>query len=196
MDRRIRAERAWMIPYEIGQRLGSFEFDELAQISERKWRGLMSKPTPLHCFPSKMASEAFLAIQRIGDIYNGDASRIWSNRPSSAAVVSRFLAFTGMGPKVSTMATNILARDFKVPMSDHYSIDISVDTHVDRVLQRLGIVPIGATKEQITYAARSINPEFPGILDFPAWEIGREWCKAKTPICNDCYMNDKCPKIF
>ena len=36
------------------------------------------------------------------------------------------------------MATNILARQFKIPMSDYYSVDISLDVHIQRVLKRLG----------------------------------------------------------
>src|SRR5690554_7296394 len=64
--------------------------------------------------------------------------RSWRGNPSSAAVVYRFLQFDGVGPKIATMATNILARDFKIPMSDYYSVDISTDVHILRVLRRSG----------------------------------------------------------
>ena len=128
--------------------------------------------------------------------YQGNASLIWENKPSSSTVVYRFLEFDGVGPKIATMATNILARDFKIPLSDYYSIDISVDIHVRRVLKRLGLIPPKATTEQIIYRARSLNPEFPGLLDNPVWEIGRTWCKPTTPKCEKCYMNDLCPSVM
>lgn len=194
LDKQLKAERAWMAPYEISVRLGSFEIQELARLSKTKWAHIMSKPTPLHRFPSKMGCEIYLAVRHIVENYGGNAARIWSGNPSSAAVVYRFLEFEGIGPKVATMATNILARDFKVPMSDYFSIDLSVDTHVKRVLQRMGLVRPDASNEQIVYAARAINPEFPGLLDFPLWEIGREWCKARTPNCGQCYVQRHCPK--
>jgi endonuclease-3 len=98
-----------------------------------------------------------------------------------------------VGPKIATMAANALAREFKVPLSDHYSIDVSVDVHVRRVFARLGLVPSDSTGDQIVYRARALHPDFPGLLDFPAWEIGRTWCRPQRPDCAACYMTEICP---
>ncbi len=95
-----------------------------------------------------------------------NASKIWANNPSSAAVMYRFLQFKGCIIKIATMATNILASQFKIPLSDYYSIYISPDVHADRVLKRIGLVNTGASREAIVYKARELNPEFPGIIDF------------------------------
>ena len=91
------------------------------------------------------------------------------------------------------MASNILARDFKIPFSDYYSIDVSVDVQVRRVFNRLCLTKSGDTVEGITYMARSLNPDFPGILDLPVWEIGRNWCRPREPVCDSCIMNNVCP---
>ena len=53
--------------------------------------------------------------------------------------------------------------DFKIEFSDYYSIDISVDVHIQRVLHRMGIIPDQASNDQIVYKARSISPEYPGL---------------------------------
>jgi endonuclease III len=90
------------------------------------------------------------------------------------------------------MATNSLARDFKIPMSDFYSIDISPDVQVRRVFTRLGLVAEGASNEEIIYRARAINPEYPGLLDLPAWQIGADWCRPKNPLCIECILNRVC----
>ena len=102
-------------------------------------------------------SEYFHSAVRIIQVrYNGNASLIWEGRPSSAEVVYRFLQFPGVGPKIATMATNILARDFKIPLSDYYSIDVSADVHVRRVFHRLGFTPEKATTEEVIYKGRAL----------------------------------------
>jgi len=98
---------------------------------------------------------------------------IWANRPASAEVIYRFLEFRGVGPKIATMAANGLARHLKIPFSDYFSIDVSADVHVRRVFARLGLTGRGDTIEAVIYRARVLHPEFPGLLDLPAWEIGR-----------------------
>ena len=98
-----------------------------------------------------------------------------------------------MGPKIATMAVNLLARNFKVQFADYYSVDISADGHVRRVFGRLGLCAPDAEVEQIIYKARALYPKFPGIMDVASWEIGRQWCGMHTCRCHECYMNDLCP---
>src|ERR1700733_13520100 len=50
MDRQVKAERAWIAPYRLSQRLGSFRFGALARLSLNDIKRLMSKPDPLHRF--------------------------------------------------------------------------------------------------------------------------------------------------
>ena len=193
MDRQIKAERAWEIPYRIQERLGSFEFRKLRRLSEAQITRLIRRPTPLHRYPATMGKNMQAALALIADKYGGDAGRIWRGRPSSAQVVLRFLEFPGVGPKIATMAANILARQYKVPLKDYYSIDVSVDAHVRRVLTRLGLVAAGASLEQVVYAARAISPEFPGLIDSPAFRLGREVCRPQNPRCGECYLKRYCP---
>lgn len=90
------------------------------------------------------------------------------------------------------MAANILARQFKIPFSDYYSIDISPDVHILRVLRRTGLVSKNADIESIIYKARELNPEFPGIIDFSCWEIGRKWCRPQNASCSECIIRSGC----
>ncbi len=193
MDRQIKAERAWVAPYRLSERLGTFEFDSLTRLSLNDIKRLMSEPEPLHRFVDTMSVALHAGIQRITDDYRGVASRIWAGAPPSAEVVYRFLQFRGIGPKIATMTANILARDFKIRFSDHYSIDISADVHVKRVFGRLGLCAPDATVEQVVYRARALYPEFPGIMDLACWEIGRQWCGSRRRQCGACSMRDVCP---
>ena len=58
---------------------------------------------------------------------------------------------------------------------------------------RLGLVSPNATIDEVIYRARSLYPDFPGLLDLPAWDIGRKWCRPGLPLCGNCYMQQVCP---
>ena len=194
MDRQVKAERAWLISYRFQQRLGGdFSIQRLTSLTLAEVKTLMSEPEPLHRFADKMGGLFHATVQRIVQQYDSDASRIWQDKPSSADVVYRFLEFDGIGLKIASMAANILARDFKLPFADYYSIDISADVHVRRVFGRLGLAAADASVEQLIFRARSLYPEFPGLMDLPAWEIGRQWCRPKKPQCTACYLSNGCP---
>ena len=195
MDRQIKAEKAWMIPCKIRDILGGFEFSVLAAKSLDEWKEIFTTYS-LHRFNDTMAEVFYNAIQTIQNDYEGDASKIWANNPSSASVVYRFLQFNGVGIKIATMATNILARQFKIPFSDYYAIDVSPDVHVKRVMYRNGLVKANATNEEILYKARELCPEFPGIIDYSLWEVGRNWCRPTNTDCDNCILKSECKQIF
>ena len=160
MDQQIKAERAWIIPFRFMEKLGSFSMETLLRQSEADVRRLMTKPEPLHRFVNKMSTFFFKAVQRIAQQYNSDASLIWAGKPSLATVVSRFRECDGVGPKIASMAANILVRRFKIKFSDYSSIDISADVHVCRVFGRLGLTPPDASVDQVIFRARGLHPEF------------------------------------
>jgi endonuclease III len=195
MDRQINAERAWLIPYWISEKIGSFEFLQLFNLSLDKITQLF-KTNAFHRFNEQMADNFYLAIKKIHSDYAGNAAKIWNDRPPSAAIVKRFLEFKGVGIKIATMAVNILARDFKISMKDRICIDISPDTHVKRVFKRLGFILADASNDELIYCARELNPEYPGIFDLSCWEIGRAYCRPTNPSCGKCYLNRYCPKLY
>ncbi|HHE40754.1 MAG TPA: iron-sulfur cluster loop [Candidatus Cloacimonetes bacterium] len=195
MDRQIKAERAWLIPYLISQELGSFDFERLLKLDLDSLKEIFKRKS-LHRFNDVMAANFFSAIQLIHTKYQNDAANIWKNKPKSATVVRRFLEFKGVGIKISTMAVNILAREFKITLQDRICIDISLDVQVKRVFTRLGFISEGASNEELIYCARELHSEYPGIFDFSAWEIGREWCRPSSPDCKNCFLNRLCPKII
>ena len=195
MDRQIRAERAWSIPYQIYKKIGDFDIYTLQQQGLEFYKNIFSKKS-LHRFNDTSAEVFYNGICYIIDKYDGNANKIWSNNPSSAQVVYKFLEFSGCGIKIATMAANILARQFKIKMSDYYSIDISPDVHIKRVMYRLGFVEKEAQNEMIIYKARELNPQFPGIIDFVCWKIGREYCRPNFNECkcDECFMKNVCPQ--
>lgn len=194
MDRQMKAERAWSIPYEVSKEIGGFEFARCYSVDLDTIKEIFTR-RKLHRFRDTMAQNFFQATQRIHKKYSDDASNIWKGRPKSATVVRRFLEFKGVGIKIASMAGNLLARDFKIPMEDKLCLDISPDVQVRRAFIRLGLLEEGATRDQLIYRARELNPEYPGVFDVGAWEIGRKWCRPRNPDCEGCYLETLCPKV-
>jgi endonuclease-3 len=193
-DKQMDADRAWKIPVTIAKHIQSLEWTAFHQLSENDFISLFDKHN-LHRYNTITAKSYFQGIQRIQSHYGGDASKIWSDTPSSSLLVRRFLQFHGIGVKIATMAANILVRDYKIPVKDRTCIDISPDTHVMRVFIRTGLVSSDEPKEAMIYKAREISPDYPGIIDYPMFEIGRSFCHARTrPNCKECYLNAYCPK--
>lgn len=193
-DKQVDADIAWLTPYNVSTQVNDFDIRSLAELSLDDFRRILANATPKHRYHKSVAEEIFLGIHMIIKKYDGDASRIWKNRPSCLTVVNRFLEFKGVGPKISSMATNILAREFKIPFSDYsyIDIDISADRHIKRIFYRLGLCHRTSTPDDIVKIARKLHPEFPGLIDLPIWEIGRELCRETNPLCTQCYLKQFC----
>ena len=193
MDRQMKAENAWKIPHYISKEIGSPNFKSFANLTLSETHEIFNEHN-LHRFKNIMAICFYQAVQRILHEYNGYASRIWRDDLSSITIMRRFLQFDGAGVKIASMATNILIREFKLPIKDKSYIDISPDIHVRRVFTRLGFIHKHATNEDLIYCARSLYPDYPSVFDLPTWEVGRNWCKPNNPDCNNCYLNTHCRK--
>ena len=175
MDKQVRAGRAWSIPYLVGRELGGFDFPTYCSADRAKITSIFNLGR-LHRFNDVMGECFHSAVRDIDSKYVGDASKIWNEPPcpKSALIVRRFLEFRGVGVKIATMATNILARDFKIQMSEYASIDISPDVQVTKFLISAGLLNANAKKEELIYLARELSPDYPGALDLPSWEAGRK----------------------
>lgn len=197
MDRQYDTTKAWEIPCKVCQKYApSYQLKDLASVSEAEYVEYFVEKK-LHRFNEKMAKNFCSAVKRIVDEYKGDASQIWANEPSSAEVIYHFLQFKGVGVKIATMAANILHRDYGVKFSDYHSLDVSADTHVLRVMYRLGLVNDRNSIEQAIYKARDISPDYPGIIDRFCWELGKDGiCSEQNPRCSECPMNDVCKKMI
>ncbi|WP_420634306.1 iron-sulfur cluster loop [Candidatus Palauibacter sp.] len=192
-DRRILTNRAWELPWRLGQRVGGFEVERLRSLSPEEWSVAVTDPTPLHPLPPTMAENFRLAIELICDRYDGDAARIWNDGCNSRTAVLRFQEFRGVGFKISNVAVNILVRDFGVELADRSALDVAPDVHVQRVFGRMGLVAPDASLEDVAKRARQLSPEWPGMLDWPVWEIGATWCHAASPSCDACPLSSVCP---
>ena len=195
MDTGMNSDKAWIIPYKVAQELlnGDLTFPAFASLSEDAIVQAFEKGN-FHRYKTVKGKVFYSAIRKIANEYDGDASAIWGDNPDSSLIISRFLEFDGCGIKIATMATNLLYRNYKVPMSNLSSIEVSPDVHVRRIFYRTGLVNSSEVSEsQIIYAARFLNPDYPGIVDRLSWLLGKtKICTDQAPKCDECPLRSAC----
>ena len=191
-DRNMPWEKAWRIPTEI-DRQGCLDPALLASKDEKELIGLLKG---LAVQPRWGAAEGARtlsdAARLVRERYGGDAGAIWKGA-SPAEVEKTLQEIHGIGPGIASMATRILHDDFGCFRGQERQIDVKPDVHLVRVFRRLGIIDDDSKNEAIR-AARCLNPEFPGELDWPAWRIGKRWCRPKEPDCAQCPLTGVCAK--
>lgn len=92
------------------------------------------------------------------------------------------ISLDGVGPKT---AACVLIFSFNFPM-------IPADTHVHRLSNRIGIVD-GSTREKTQELLQDEIPDKDKYsFHLNLIEHGRKICKAKNPVCVDCFLQDIC----
>lgn len=111
--------------------------------------------------------------------YSIDFLRKWSHQDAQAWLI----AFNGVGPKT---ASCVLMFAYGMPL-------IPVDTHIQRVAQRVGLV----TGKSPEHAHNILNTIIPADLKYEAHmhliQLGRQICHARNPECTRCPLHDICP---
>jgi uncharacterized HhH-GPD family protein len=190
----IPAERAWAGPYLLRLRLGHLDVARIGAMDAESFAALFARPPALHRFKREMARYVQSAAQRLATQYEGDARRVWANKPTARELQDRLTAFEGVGQKKAAMMTEILSRHFGVEVREPSGSDIAGDVHVCRVMYRTGLSPTSSPGDVIE-AARRAYPPRPGLLDLACWLMGRRWCHASRPDHNKCRLGSVCPRI-
>jgi len=72
---------------------------------------------------------------------------------------------------------------------------LPVDTHVERVSKRLGLVPLKMSAEKAhTLLEKSVTPKDVYAYHMDLIQHGRRTCNARKPNCNRCALIKKCPR--
>ena len=193
-DQGIPAERAWAAPYELKRRLGHLDPLRLSVEKEEILAAIQQSPK-LHRFVNNLAEWVSLAAEQVVQKYHGDASNIWNDSPTAIELMRRLELFKGIGQKKAAMTVELLARDLGVNIRDLEGGDIAFDVHIRRVFLRTGLSIVDQL-DDIVNSGRENNPERPGSLDGPAWNIGRNWCRPNYPLCTACVLDGVCPKFI
>lgn len=193
-DQGIPAERAWAAPYELKQRLGHLDPLRLMNDGDSVLVAVQDPPK-LHRFINNVPEWITLASAQVVGKYQGNAANIWNDNPTAIELLHRLTQFKGIGQKKAAMAVELLARDLGVEIRELQGGDVAYDVHIRRVFLRTGL-SILDNVDEIVNSGRENNPDRPGSLDGPAWNIGRNWCRPTYPACPACVLEEVCPKFI
>jgi endonuclease-3 len=81
-------------------------------------------------------------------------------------------------------------------LSEGFGIDeICVDTHVNRISNRLGIVKTKEPKETYLALKETLPKKYWRKINYLMVSYGKTICKPIGPKCQECVLNKICPKI-
>jgi endonuclease III len=109
------------------------------------------------------------------------------DEPDDSVVIAKLVSYPGIGPKTASC----------VLMFNLSRAELPVDTHVNRISQRLGWVRQGS-KPNETYAVLNnvVAASRKYELHVQLIEHGRKTCKALAPQCGSCALSSICPSRF
>lgn len=196
LERGTKADIIWTIPYDIQQYLGHLDPHRIYQMSVDELADLFAhlprRPRYVNDAPRTLKELTRIVVEEC----RGDASNIWKGKRASE-VKRTFMSIHGVGSGIASMAVLLIEAAFTIRFDDldRKNMDIKPDVHTIRVLYRLGVSQ-AMTEQSAVEAARRLNPDYPGAVDGPLWNIGRTWCHALAPKCSLCCMERVCAKRF
>lgn len=192
LDRGVKTEVIWTIPYDIRNDLGHLDPWRIHEMSlselDTLFRRLPRQP--------RYRSAATRTLQHLTRIVveecEGDASLLWRGKSAKEATGTLDSVY-GVGPGIASMGALLIEKVFDTQFPDRDTMDVKPDVHIVRVLYRLGASE-SPTIDSAIRTSRQMNPSFPGEIDTGLWEIGRRWCFASGPDCPHCPMTLLCSK--
>ncbi|MBO3803918.1 MAG: endonuclease III [Candidatus Brockarchaeota archaeon] len=113
----------------------------------------------------------------------GDSLDFIYSEPTEVAR-KRLIDLPGVGPKTADIVLLFCAKRPVLP----------VDTHVDRVSKRLGLVPSNARYEEVRSGLQEAYPPKDYFaVHMLLISLGRAYCRALNPLCQECPVREKCP---
>jgi endonuclease-3 len=153
--------------------------------------------------PQTLANAPFQELEtclRVGGLYKNKAQTI---QTSSRIIIEKYqgnlncilsppleqarellMEMPGVGPKTADVVLLFSANQPTIP----------VDTHVNRVSKRLGLVSKDGGYEEVRLALqRQFEPKDYLAVHLLLIALGRKFCKARQPLCAGCPVKSYCP---
>jgi len=123
-------------------------------------------------------------LYKVKSKYIMETSNILANKFNSKLPenIEQLMVFPGVGRKTANV---VVSNAFGIPA-------IAVDTHVFRVSNRLGIVKADNVFETEKQLMEKVDKDKWIKLHHQLIFLGREFCKAQNPNCEECILKKEC----
>jgi uncharacterized HhH-GPD family protein len=114
LDQQFPMERAFAGPAKVLERFGTLDPAAIADADPEAFADLCATPPAIHRYGRSMAGRLQELARVVVDEYDGDASRIWSDARSGAALFERLTALPGFGEQKAKIFAALLAKQLDV----------------------------------------------------------------------------------
>lgn len=184
--------KAWRTPYLLSEKLGRLTLNKLLNVNLKNLEKAIaeSKLACRNLSAKKAARNLKKMCQIIESKYNSSLKNIWEKAKDIPDLQERLKNLPGFGLGLTDMTTKIM---LKLGMINHIKKDKKsksnlfpkADIHVKRVFYRTGLID-EENEASVRVAAEELFPEFPMALDSATFYIGRQFCHATKPNCQEC----------
>jgi len=114
LDQQFPMERAFAGPAKVLERFGTLDPAALADADPEAFADLCATPPAVHRYGRSMAGRIQALAAVVRDEYAGDATAIWRDAPTGAALVARVRALPGFGEQKARIFTALLGKQLGV----------------------------------------------------------------------------------
>ena len=111
LDQQVTVQKAFSGPLALRERLGSLDAQTLA---DADLEAVFRERPAIHRFPGAMAQRVHDLAVHIGDTYDGDAARVWTDAASGEQLRANLAALPGFGEMKIKALGAVLAKRFGV----------------------------------------------------------------------------------
>ena len=111
LDQQVPMETAFAGPAKIAERMGGLDPAQIAAHEPEAFAALCATPPAVHRYPGSMAGRIQAVAAAVVDLYDGDATRLWTDgAPDAAEVLRRLHALPGFGDQKARIFLALLGK--------------------------------------------------------------------------------------
>ncbi|MGA9100821.1 HhH-GPD-type base excision DNA repair protein [Aeromicrobium sp.] len=117
LDQQYPMEHAFRGPAKLLDRFGTLDPAALAAAEPESFADMCATPPAIHRYGRSMAGRVQELARHVVEVYDGDASRVWTEARNGADLMKRLRALPGYGEQKAKIFTALLAKQLDVKPS-------------------------------------------------------------------------------